>query len=492
LSLKKVPIRPRRQLTDELKKIQEDIENYLCGKIGKFNLSREHLICILGYLSKERYVRIIEFYGSKNDQALHEIRSVIFGFDSAYFMITENITKSEFNVSEINKLLCNPDLLKTVNGLIEEFKKYAWLRDCLLTYRTHGYEYAIQDSIVSFSNPDDFPGYRDAVNRELFTVIDQNRVEKDDYFKVMETLRLGQLSGVDYFNIRMALINIVRSNIGRPQIISLSEIVRQLTEETSLPEEIVRTYIECNMQNTKGDGSLTIQHRPFIELSKDYVFLSYPALLIGDPETILPRLYIKTDDNNEELFSENAEEFLINRILEHLDFGNLVTRKNVKVSDGEGEFEIDIICYYEELNTVIISEVKAFIKPDTVMEVWAANERISEGIGQIKRRKAWFETLGIEEIKKLMEVDSITVKPEPKFVLLTNSFCGSDYLEIPDDISIVNIEYILMQKYKGCGLETCIKEFEDQFEKEYQKIKRLRKTSEEFQLGGYTINVEQF
>jgi hypothetical protein len=113
-----------------------------------------------------------------------------------------------------------------------------------------------------------------------------------------------------------------------------------------------------------------------------------------------------------------------------------------------------------------------FIYPDSVPEVFDANQDIENAISQINRSRDWFNAAGHEKHKAVLDLPHLKEDVKVLFAVLANGFVGSDFLNHPPDVLSGDIRYLLRPEFRGASFQASLRSFVDRLAYLKSKVKR--------------------
>jgi hypothetical protein len=193
-----------------------------------------------------------------------------------------------------------------------------------------------------------------------------------------------------------------------------------------------------------------------------------PGLILGNPTVTIPRLAVHRGPGLD-AFSNEVESYLLARLKKQFGREGVIVRTNVQYSHGDERGEIDLVVYDRPAGRVLIGEVKGFIPPDTVEEVIRANIALDRGLEQAAAAKRWIATLPAGRVLRELTIED-DAGPRIEYVVIGNGFAGSDYLEIPDDVPIVNGRYLLLKRFAGASIFDAIALYRERLAEEVRRL----------------------
>lgn len=164
--------------------------------------------------------------------------------------------------------------------------------------------------------------------------------------------------------------------------------------------------------------------------------------------------------------TKEVEAYLLGKLKSHFHADAVTISTNVQYSGRHDHGDIDLMIHEPTSNRLLIAMVKAFIFPDTVEEIVRANQALGEGIQQVERVRRWLDSLSLASWAAALKVTLRSVPPKVRFAVIGNSFAGSDYLPIPQDIAVVDGRYLLLSRFAGMSIFDAIDEHQKRLSEE--------------------------
>jgi len=187
-------------------------------------------------------------------------------------------------------------------------------------------------------------------------------------------------------------------------------------------------------------------------------------------------------------YSNMVEDFFLEKLKKHYETDVHVVHTQVSYECADDKGDIDLVFYHAAENRLLLAMLKGFVQPDTVEEVVRANESLNEGIEQVTRLQKWLRDQNAESLAKALRMPPFPFPPEVRFAVIGNGFVGSDYLVIPDQVLVADVNFLLLKRFAGRSLIQALNEYE-------QRLESLTtSTNADFlplRLGEITIEVPQ-
>jgi len=438
-----------------------------------------------------------------NLQLEQYIRNELFGLQFALSAINEPLPHGIFQPELIDNILTSEDDQKTEEVLIS-MSGYSRVRDAFLTYSWGGYEYENpQENVIRFIDSPDWPGHRDYAQLILGRIA---KVEKakhlifDTVIAPLETklaqiidipfsLPIGGLNAKQFFEAWLTLCSycIQRCLNGQSFVIGKSALIEAVQNKTSLKPDEAKIFINLITFEVNDSPSLTLFHCPLVPLTTSSLAMVSSGFLFGNPNTCIQRLAVHRGKGYDNFANENSKYFL-SKLKKHYNADDVVIRVNRHyTADGTGG-DIDLIVFETKTNRLLIAEVKGFIHPDSTEEVIHANDKLQDGIEQIVKIKKWLERLDPTDWSTHLGLSPSSYPTSVEFAVIGNGFAGSDYLCIPNGISVVDAEYLLIPKFKQKSIFDTLHEYQKCLSEEIIKADRDRQFFQ-VELAGITFEL---
>ena len=221
------------------------------------------------------------------------------------------------------------------------------------------------------------------------------------------------------------------------------------------------------MSLDRSDLRLGLFHCPVVPLTAKSVAVCLPGLVFGNPTVAIPRLAVLRGPGLD-AFSNRVEAHVLGRLKGQFEREGVTIRTNLDYSNSE-KGEIDLVVYERATRKLLVAQVKAFISPDTVEEVIRANIALDKGIAQTAAAKRWIGTVAAEQVLRRLRIDEDAV-PRIEYAVIGNGFAGSDYLDIPNDVSVVNGHYLLLARFRGGSIFEVIEQYQERLSQELRRL----------------------
>lgn len=361
------------------------------------------------------------------------------------------------------------------NTVFESGINYGKWRDLLLSTQKGGYKVIIcSPNEFSFIDPPTWPGIRDNANILLTHVIQGKKVESTIKNRILYEdehypwgLKCNKITAEKFHVLWQKLVNIIitwfkkynsKGIISPPFIISNIGFIDLLKNHTSLTNDEVVSFRELITFNSSTPNKFFLFHKPAIAINRHTLAISRTALIIARKSMIVRRLFAHYDKASFDAWSNEAETNLISRIVNHLENNFIKHQENRPIPGKLINGELDIVWFDENKSTIIIAEVKNITAPDSVIEVESANEVIVKGIDQLTKINNAISSTSLQEFA--VKIFGKECHPQHvEFILIPVSFIGSDFLKIPEFITSIPAEYLLLPEQKGKNIVILIEEF---------------------------------
>ncbi len=187
-------------------------------------------------------------------------------------------------------------------------------------------------------------------------------------------------------------------------------------------------------------------------------------------------------------YSVALEKALLARLEDQFRTEGMSIRSRLPYTHGDDRGDIDFLAFEERSNRLLIGMLKGYIFPDTVVDVMGANEALRSGIRQAERAREWLNSLPYGSWKDVLRMPLGSTKPEVRLTILGNGFVGSDLLDIPGDISMVDVRYLLLPRWKEQSVFDAIDAYENRLS-QHETTARVELTINTLEVGDVKIDV---
>lgn len=494
----------KRDFPPVLLKASEKIEQWRAALVRSLHERTD--VAIYTLAAKVYYDFAIQFMGYRtqlSSQFEHYVRSVLFGLQFALSALNKPLNKGTFLSSLIDNTLTYAEAQK-VERIISYMSDYSHVRDALLTYSWGGYEIeSSEENTIRFIDSPDWPGRRDHAQRMLGQEAKMQKAENlvsrmimappqfnlDRFIEIPQSLPLGRLNAKQFFEAWLASGQyfLQRCLNGQGPVMERSTFTKSVQSNTSLNPIESERFVSLIQFDPDGPSCLSLFHCPLVPVTTSSVAVVLQGFIFGNPNTCIQRLAVHRGQGLDHFANENSRYFL-EKLKAHYDSNDVTIRTNRHYTGSNTSGDIDLIVYDKKTKHLLIAEVKGFVLPDSTEEVIRANEKLQEGIEQIVRIKEWLKDLGRGNWGSRLGLSSLPSEVDVEFTVIANGFAGSDYLCIPDGISVVDAEYVLIPKFKQKSIFDAISEYQKRLSEEIVKADRERRFTL-IELAGITFQL---
>lgn len=446
---------------------------------------------------------LIGYRPQLSSQLEHYFRNELFGLQFALSALNEPLPQGIFQQELINNMLTSEDGQKAEEVLIS-MSGYSHVRDNLLTYSWGGYEFeSPKENTIRFIDSPDWPGRRDHAQRRLGQeakmqkaknlvskmIIAPPQFNLGHFIEIPQSLPLGGLNAKQFFEAWLASGQyfLQRCLNGQGPVIEKSTFTKAVQSNTSLSSAESERFVSLIQFDPNSPPCLSLFHCPLVPVTTSSVAVVLQGFIFGNPNTCIQRLAVHRGQGLDHFANENSKYFL-ERLKAHYDTNDVTIRTNRHYTGSKSSGDIDLIVFETKTKRLLIVEVKGFVHPDSTEEVIRANEKLQEGIEQIGLIKEWLEKLDRSSWGSRLGLSSLPSQIDVEFAVIGNGFAGSDYLCIPDGISVVDAEYLLIPKFKQKSIFDTLHEYQRRLSEEIIKADRDRQFSQ-VELAGITFEL---
>ena len=438
-----------------------------------------------------------------NDAASVEFiaRDLLFGLQFAIAGIRGELPKGRFVEDLVDSHITERHGELAVS-IIHSMRDYSLLRDCFISYMWSGFEQEIvKDNVLRFVDPPDWPGIRDRSQQVISQEVKQQQIlEYRDALMVPLNSMLKQIVDIppglrfnglkveDFVNAWNTCFTTFSSRWHNAQslVMEKNDVVLSITGSTGMSRRDAEQFVSL-ITFDRQYHALSLFHCPLIPLSDSSLFVFTPGFLFANPLTCIPRLAVHRGSGIS-AYSNILEAHLLDRLKNHFSRQGVSIRTRVSYSSRNDKGDIDLVVYDSSNDSLLIGMVKAFIHPDTVEEVTRANEALYKGIGQIQRVKDWLKGFQAESWGNRLQIPVLKSPRNTTFAVIGNGFAGSDYLPIPEDVTMVDAKYLLLRKFAGKSVFSAINDYTQRLLQE-SKVASERLRHSLISVGGWDIYI---
>jgi hypothetical protein len=410
------------------------------------------------------------------------VRDLLFGTQFALELIAPSAGDESFTHHRIQGAITELDSRRAMHTL-KAMADYSRARDLVITYGWSGYELAgLQENVLRFVNPPDWPGLRDYAEQIvgvetktefalslLPTIAAPVDAILESAVDLPHDLPLGGVTAEQVIRGRFRLSGALATQAmqGETPIFDRPELIAFIRDVAGLSAAEAARFVELVIFD-RSDLRLSLFHCPVVPLTAKSVAISLPGLIFGNPTVAIPRLAVLRGPGLD-AFSNRVEAHVLAQLKSQFEREGVSVQTNIHYANGEEKGEIDLVVYDRRIRRLLIGQAKAFISPDTVEEVIRANIALDNGLRQIAAAKRWVATLPAEQVLRRLHIEDDAV-PRVEYAVMGNGFAGSDYLEIPDDVPIVNGRYLLLKRFRDGSIFDAIARYQDRLSEELHRL----------------------
>lgn len=275
-------------------------------------------------------------------------------------------------------------------------------------------------------------------------------------------------------------------------LITKRKLVDGIVRTSGVEERTASLFVGWLTFNSNTPRKFSLFHCPLIEVNKKFVLISPHVVLLAFPPTTFLRLLAHHDKRTYDTCCSRTEKQSLCHLRKHIEASDRIVRTGVKFRASDGEVELDIVEYNRSSSTLSIGQAKLTIRPDSWPEVEHENKVLQGAIKQLKRDRSV-----LSEQPKSMEMllAEIGVQdssaPQIDYFLLPTRFTGSDFLEIPDWVKVLPIEFCLRPECKGRALRSIWEGYRGLWDSLDETVKSAR-IEEKIEIAGITIRYPGF
>lgn len=506
-------------MTQVLDKVMGEIESWRQDTGSCINSDHQvtafHLACL--FEEKFRiYALTNGLSQSTNFKAHVLVREDIFAFEWALrslslpsdnYMLIKNLRNSWDN-----------EIASKCHSFLSDLSNYYHLRDLIICAKRGGYIVETpKPDVIVFKNPENWQGERDFHSRLIADSISRDRApSKEDMiakgFQLENThlyedypkgLNASVFSSMEFWHVWNYIFCLSRDSIidscklhrvgeacmtshtkELTILITKKSLMKQIHDNTGIPKGNAWAILNWIMFNSQTNRKFSLFHCPIVEINEKFLLIAPSAMMLTYVPTAFLRLLAHHDKDCLDQASSALEKETLNKLKKHIENENVIIRIGLEL---DHKTEIDIVEYNKRDKTLCIVQAKLVISPDSVSEVDNANKTLEKGVDQLNKNKELFENnsdalgvlldkMGIEE-----ETDILL-----KYFLLPTNFTGSDFLEIPDWINVMPIEYCLRPQCKEKSLSSILVDYKKLWDSLSSTIETSQ-SEDEFELCGFKI-----
>ena len=232
-------------------------------------------------------------------------------------------------------------------------------------------------------------------------------------------------------------------------IMDRKEIHRRMVRYTGLDEETTGALLEDHTYGSRGIRQPDLALQPLIPVVPDKLGIAPNLVLCSRLERNFAVLMNRIPEERAiySSLSADREDRSRGRIVD------TVTRMRIRHWHGNvpgwaAASEVDLALMDETSKSCLIVELKSFVAPAEVREIWERSEEIAEGIAQVRVRRELASTHG-EALHGVLEIDE-TWKID--WAVASESSVGGVYVQA-EDVPVVRTPHLLRKIVSNGGLE---------------------------------------
>ena len=479
----------------DLKQMMNCLENDLKKAVASITASHQLAAFCLSVLTEEKF-RCYGMSGSLFTQSSFtghiQLRDYIFALEWALRCL--KLPDSEFIL--IDKLRKNyrDKIASTAITVLNDALKYAHVRDLVICTNRGGYivEFPENNTIVFRDNPS-WPGTSDMKSR---LIGDRISAERDTLCNVksIDDLTLDKTSAYNDFphNIRgeiyigsdfwalwnclfeMCKTRMVKDSAIRDYgayaatsktnelciLITKKRLLDHIYSTTGIKHDTIQTFLSWLSFNSETERKFSLFHCPLIEINEKFHLILPNVIMLSHVPTIFLRLLAHHDKQVYDAYSTDMEKSTLRHLKDHLEGAGRILKTNVKIDASNKPTEIDFVEFDRNNSILTICQAKFTIRADSVAEVNHSNSILSQGVDQLKKNKETFDSdqSALMNLCSKLGISNTDIL-QTQYFLLPIRFTGSDYLDIPEWITCLPVEFCLRPKYMGKSLDSIVNDY---------------------------------
>ena len=372
--------------------------------------------------------------------------------------------------------------------ILKKFNLYCALRDLIITSKKGGYIIEkTSDNSYNFIDVPNWIGNEDRKARYFSQYVDNHISTYVQRHEGIESSPLerdfpkeidcGKFNSNDFWNVYVYLWEIsyeykkthykknahgVTTNTEKLTIIrNISSLNREISKAKKIPYEVVSHVTDWLIFDKETNYKFSLFHCPLVKINNNLVLLSPISILTTHVPTTFLRLLAHKNKKALDSFSSQLEKEKIGELISHMQSNATTVKPGLKTKVNKKVVEIDIVEFNKENHSLSLVQAKFFIRPDTVIEVYGANETIEKAVKQLQRNKDLVENTNLlKQICDLMGISTQEIKTI-NYILLPTNFVGSDYVTIDKWINIIPMEFYLLPENKGKSISDVASSFKN-------------------------------
>ncbi len=380
---------------------------------------------------------------------------------------------------------------------VEAMARYAHVRDAYLTYAWGGYEVEGTERDLRFRDVEGWTGARDRAEQLLRDEIETEWLRASAHLAHSEPLRpVGIPSGLSLGGVNadefVAAWNHLRLASGEAFMLggvpveSRGALRGRVQAAAHLDAAKAEAALDL-LTFDRTDHALGLFHCPLVPVTAGSFLVVPPGLFFGNPLACVPRLAVRRAGGLG-AYGKTLEAWLLGNLREQFTTREATVETLVSYSSKNDRGDIDLVVYEVSTNRLLIAMLKAFVLPDSVEEVMHANREIEKGLRQIERARHWLDVLPFDQWKSRLRMPLIETPPAVRYAVIGNGFIGSDWLEIPDWVTLVDARYLLLPRFRGASIAAALDAYTARL-KEHEGNAVAQSRISRFHLGDVKVEV---
>lgn len=270
-------------------------------------------------------------------------------------------------------------------------------------------------------------------------------------------------------------------------LITKRKLADAIAETTRISRSTVSMLLRWMMLNEHTPSKFAIFHCPLVEINEKFLAIPPCAPMMAHVPTIFLRHLTHNDKHLYDACSGALEKQWLRRLQNHIETSDRTVRINVKLQTPEGDTELDLVEYDKARSLLSIAQAKLTIRSDSVADVDHKNEMLKKGIKQLERDRRLFEGGGPNLTRLLAKLGEETkAAVATRYFLLPTKTAPSDYVDVPDWVAVLPVEFCLRPQCMGRSLDDICEEYEERWNSLDCAV-GSSKCEEELEIGGVKI-----
>jgi len=495
--------RVKRVLPPEMVEADKQIENWRSSLLEsihpRVDIAIYLLVSVISRRIRDEFVRLMP---NNSGELEHLVRTQLSGLQFAISGLKGELPKGKF-VEDIIKSSLTTQHERRAENTVDQMYNYSLVRDCFLTYIWGGYEVeSPAENTLRFVNSPDWPGIRDRAQQIIAQQIKQEQILAsrsklilpfkemlEKIIEVLPALSIDGLTAEQFVTAWSSCLTVFgqRWYGNHSLVVEKDNIISTIQANTGLSPSEVERFIALVTFDRNQSHALSLFHCPLIPVSTSSLLVFTPGFIFGNPSTCIPRLAVHRGAGLG-AYSNAIEGCLLNRLVDHFNTNDVVVRTRIPYSTRSDKGDIDLLVYEIPRNRILIAMAKGFIHPDTVEEVIRANDALENGLNQVERARVWLNGTSRDLWAKVLNIPVLNSSANTELAVVGNGFAGSDYLQVPKDVNLVDAKFLMMSKLAGQSIFSAIAEYQRRIsEKSIVASQHLQYSS--ILVGNLTVHV---